>query len=110
MKNEEGKLLISELSSHPRKSETYSPTKWNLHASMIQNYPPGSNVFNGYLFSDNYTFMELTDLQGKYTVCQNQLCCHLKFKMADKHEGEIYVLGVFDGLHVVEGEYYLQVI
>ncbi|XP_040206380.1 pantetheinase-like [Rana temporaria] len=109
MENEEGQLLISELSSHPRKSATYSPTKWNLHASIIQNFPSGSNVFKGYLFSDNYTFTELTDLQGKYTVCQNQLCCHLDFKMADKHESEIYVLGVFDGLHVVEGEYYLQV-
>ncbi|XP_018426710.1 PREDICTED: pantetheinase-like [Nanorana parkeri] len=109
MENEEGHLLISELNSHPRNISTYSPKEWNLHASMIENYSSGGNVFNGYLFEDEYTFTELTDLEGKYTVCQNQLCCHLDFKMADKHKSDIYVLGVFDGLHVVEGEYYLQV-
>lgn len=29
--------------------------------------------------------------------------------MAEKQEDEVYALGVFDGLHVIEGEYYLQV-
>ncbi|KAG6933354.1 vanin 1, partial [Chelydra serpentina] len=37
------------------------------------------------------------------------LCCHLSYRMAEKQENEVYVLGAFDGLHVVEGEYYLQI-
>ncbi|XP_063773427.1 pantetheinase-like isoform X1 [Pseudophryne corroboree] len=109
MNNETGGLLISELRSHPRKSSTYSPTKWNLYASSIEKYPSGSNVFSGYLFADNYTFTELNECHGEYTVCQNDLCCHLSYTMLEKHSDEVYVFGVFDGLHLVEGEYYLQV-
>ncbi|KAM9316679.1 pantetheinase-like [Gastrophryne carolinensis] len=109
MENEEGGLVISELESHPRNSSTYSPPQWNLYASHITNYSPGSNVFNGLIFHDEYTFTELTYPQGHYTICQNRLCCHLEYKIARKQGSEVYVLGVFDGLHVVEGKYYLQV-
>ncbi|KAM4043467.1 pantetheinase [Anomaloglossus baeobatrachus] len=109
MMNESGHLLISELSSHPRNSSTYYPITWNLHASQIKNSPSGSNVFNGYLFADNYTFTELKELHGQYSICQNDFCCHLNYTMAEKDSDEVYVFGVFDGLHIVEGEYYLQV-
>ena len=52
----------------------------------------------------------LTKPEGNLTVCQKDLHCHLSYKMAEKREDEVYVLGAFDGLHVVEGQYYLQVI
>ncbi|XP_075059197.1 pantetheinase-like isoform X2 [Mixophyes fleayi] len=109
MKNETGGLLISELRSHPRNSSTYTPTKWNLYASHIEKYRSGSNVFNGFIFDDNYTFTELNANHGEYTVCQKNLCCHISYKMVEKHSDEVYVFGVFNGLHLVEGEYYLQV-
>ncbi|XP_053565099.1 pantetheinase [Bombina bombina] len=102
---EEGHLLISELNVHPRKSLT----KWNRHASTIKNYPSGINIFRGIVFYDNYTFTELKETQGNYTVCQNNLCCHLKYKIAEPFSDEVYVLGAFDDLHLFEGTYYLQV-
>ncbi|XP_056419296.1 pantetheinase isoform X2 [Hyla sarda] len=109
MMNESGHLLISELYSHPRNSSTYYPVKWNQYASQIENYPSSTNVFNGFLFADEYTFTELKELHGEYSVCQNGFCCHLTYRIAEKHSDEVYVFGVFDGLHTVEGEYYLQV-
>ncbi|XP_069829809.1 pantetheinase [Dendropsophus ebraccatus] len=109
MMNESGHLLISELYSHPRNSSTYYPVTWNLYASQIENYPSGSNIFNGYLFTDEYTFTELKELHGEHSICQNDFCCHLSYTMAEKRSDELYVFGVFDGLHITEGEYYLQI-
>ncbi|XP_075720425.1 pantetheinase-like isoform X2 [Rhinoderma darwinii] len=109
MNNESGHLLISELNSQPRNSSTYFPITWNLYASQIENSPSGNNIFNGQLFADEYTFIELKEMHGEYSTCQNEFCCHLKYSMAEKHSDEVYVFGVFNGLHIVEGEYYLQV-
>ncbi|KAM4771001.1 pantetheinase [Rhinophrynus dorsalis] len=109
MDTEEGQLVLAELSAHPRNSSSYYSVKWNMYATSIKNYPSGNNVFKGQLFSDEFTFTELRELQGHYTICQNDLCCHLSYKMAEKPIDEVYVLGAFDGLHVVEGQYYLQI-
>ncbi|XP_075453456.1 pantetheinase [Ascaphus truei] len=109
MDTEEGHLLISDLSAHPRNSSTYLPTEWDIYASSIENFPAGTNIFNGKLFSDEFTFTELQEPQGNYTICQNDLCCHLSYNMVEKQSNELYVLGAFDGLHVDEGKYYLQV-
>ncbi|XP_066461672.1 pantetheinase-like [Eleutherodactylus coqui] len=107
MMNESGHLLISELNSHPRNSSTYYPITWNLYASQIENFPSGSNVFNGYLASDKYTFTELKELNGEYSICQNGLCCHLTYTMVEKRTDEMFVFGVYNGFH--KGNYYLQV-
>ncbi|KAG9493495.1 hypothetical protein GDO78_001412, partial [Eleutherodactylus coqui] len=106
MMNESGHLLISELNSHPRNSSTYYPITWNLYASQIENFPSGSNVFNGYLASDKYTFTELKELNGEYSICQNGLCCHLTYTMVEKRTDEMFVFGVYNGFH--KGNYYLQ--
>ncbi|CAH2250172.1 pantetheinase-like [Pelobates cultripes] len=113
MDTEDGHLVISELNAHPRNSSTYYSIKWNQHASTIKKYSSGTNVFKGSIFFDLFTFTELKEPEENYTICQNDLCCHLNYKRADygkkKQNNEIYVLGAFDGLHVVEGQYYLQV-
>ncbi|KAG8444573.1 hypothetical protein GDO86_009657, partial [Hymenochirus boettgeri] len=106
---EEGQLVLSELSVHPRNSPTLVHPQWSLYASSIDNYPPGTNVFQGFSYSDNYNFTELREPQGNYTVCQNNLCCHLSYSFKERAKDELYVLGVFDGLHTDEGEYYLQI-
>uniref|UniRef100_A0A8C5X396 CN hydrolase domain-containing protein n=1 Tax=Malurus cyaneus samueli TaxID=2593467 RepID=A0A8C5X396_9PASS len=85
-----GHLLVTELSSHQTASI-------NKHS------------FNGVVYHDLFSFVELTESKGHRAICQQDLCCHLSYKMVKKHQDEIYVLGAFDGLHVVEGEYYLQV-
>uniref|UniRef100_A0A803JNN8 Vanin 2 n=1 Tax=Xenopus tropicalis TaxID=8364 RepID=A0A803JNN8_XENTR len=109
MDTEHGHLILSELSAHPRNSSTFFIHNWSLYANSIAQYSPGPNVFRGHLFSDEFTFTELTEPQGNYTLCQKNLCCHLTYTGMEKITDEVYVLGVFDGLHEIEGQYYLQI-
>ncbi|XP_042652080.1 pantetheinase [Tyto alba] len=109
-KMENGHLLVTELSSHPRLSPDYpAAVNWKLYASRIKQRPSNNHYFNGVVYHDLFSFTELTEPEGNRAICQQDLCCHLSYKMSEKQEGDIYVLGIFDGLHVVEGEYYLQV-
>ncbi|XP_062953013.1 pantetheinase-like [Cynocephalus volans] len=106
MKTEKGKLLLAQLDSHP-----YHPVvaNWTAYASSIEALSRGNKEFKNILFFDEYTFVELTGAMGNYTVCQKDLCCHLSYKMSEKRSDEVYALGAFDGLHIVEGRYYLQI-
>ncbi|XP_008056794.1 pantetheinase [Carlito syrichta] len=106
MKTEEGKLLFSQLDARP-----YHPrvVNWTSYASSIEAVSSEKQKFKGVVFFDEFTFVELTDVMGNYTVCQKDLCCHLSYKMSEKRSDEVYALGAFDGLHTVEGCYYLQV-
>ncbi|XP_062834577.1 pantetheinase isoform X2 [Anolis carolinensis] len=110
METKHGKLLLADLDVHPRLSPTYPPpVNWSLYASSIKHFSPRSQVFNANIYFDNFTFTELSQEAGNYTVCHKGLCCHLSYKMTEKLEDEIYALGAFDGLHIIEGEYYLQI-
>ncbi|XP_032956316.1 pantetheinase-like isoform X3 [Rhinolophus ferrumequinum] len=106
MKTQEGKLLLSQLDSHP-----YHPVlvNWTAYASGIEALSTGSQEFKSIVFFDEFTFLELRGVAGNYTVCQNDLCCHLSYKMSEKRSDEVYALGAFDGLHTVEGTYHLQI-
>ncbi|KAM9666618.1 pantetheinase-like isoform 1-T3 [Trichechus inunguis] len=105
MKTEEGKLLLSELDSHLYRSVV----NWSSYANSIEALSTGNQEFKGTVFFDNFTFMELKGVTGNYTVCHRDLCCHLSYKMSEKRSDEVYALGAFDGLHTVEGTYYLQI-
>ncbi|KAF1463973.1 Pantetheinase, partial [Spheniscus demersus] len=110
MKTEDGRLLIAELDSHPRLSPAFPPAvNWSLYALSVERFSPNDHDFRGRIFYDWFTFTEVTKPEGNLTVCQKDLCCHLSYKVAGKREDEVYVLGAFDGLHVVEGQYYLQI-
>ncbi|XP_053143685.1 pantetheinase-like isoform X2 [Hemicordylus capensis] len=110
MKTQKGKLLLTELDIHPRLSPTYPPpVNWSVYASSVKDVSPKTPVFNGTIYNDTFTFTELSREAGNYTVCQKGLCCYLSYKMAEKRKDEVYALGAFDELHVVEGEYYLQI-
>lgn len=105
-----GHLLVTELSSRPRLSPDYpAAVNWTLYASQIKQLPSNKHSFSGVVYHDLFSFTELTESEGNRAICQQDLCCHLSYKMVEKQQDEIYVLGAFDGLHVVEGEYYLQV-
>ncbi|XP_040407262.1 pantetheinase-like [Cygnus olor] len=107
---ENGHLLVTELSSRPRLSPGYPPAvNWKLYASSIKWLPSNDHYFSGVVYHDLFSFTELTEPEGNGAICQKDLCCHLSYKMTEKKKDDIYVLGAFDGLHVVEGEYYLQV-
>ncbi|NXH43822.1 VNN1 Pantetheinase, partial [Dicaeum eximium] len=110
MATEDGHLLIAELDAHPRLSPATPPAvSWNSYALTVERSSQNDHEFTGIIFEDPFTFRELTKPGGNLTVCQKDLCCHLDYKMAEKRDDEVYVLGVFDGLHVVEGQYYLQI-
>ncbi|XP_053404142.1 pantetheinase-like [Mercenaria mercenaria] len=57
--------------------------------------------------NDNYTAMLLRGSYGEPTVCQGKLCCSAGYEgMFNKDE--LYAIGAFDGIHTVDGSYYLQ--
>ncbi|KAL7987754.1 hypothetical protein Chor_006673 [Crotalus horridus] len=110
-KSMNGHLLVAEINSHPSRFPTPLPSvNWSLYAATIdqfREYP----TFTELLFHDPFTFSNLTKQADNVTVCQNSLCCHLSYRMREEPvlEDELYVLGAFDDLHVLEGQYYLQI-
>lgn len=110
METESGQLMLSELKSRPR-SELTSPAAvdWSAYAKGVKPFSSELLDFPGTIYFDEFTFMELKRNTGNYTVCQKDLHCHLTYKMSEKQTDETYALGAFDGLHTVEGQYYLQV-
>lgn len=110
METESGQLMLSELKSRPRNEPTYpAPVDWGAYAKSIRPFSSEESNFPGMIYFDEFTFVELKRSAGNYTVCQKDLCCHLTYKMSEKRTDELYALGAFDGLHTVEGQYYLQV-
>jgi len=108
---EEGRLLLAELSAHPRLSSSYHPVvNWSSYATSIKKFPEEKNTFSGAVRRDIFTFSELRGKAGNYTVCQGDLCCHLVYRMSNKSKDEVYVLGAFDGLHGSLIKYHWQVI
>ncbi|NP_999298.1 pantetheinase precursor [Sus scrofa] len=105
MKTKEGKLLLSQLDSHPHRPAV----NWTSYASGLPTPLVGNQEFKSTVFFDEFTFLELKGVAGNYTVCQKDLCCQLSYRMLEKREDEVYALGAFDGLHTVEGSYYLQI-
>ncbi|CAM9942443.1 unnamed protein product [Bubo scandiacus] len=107
---ENGHLLVTELSSHPCLSPDYpAAVNWKSYASRIEQLPSNNHYFSGVIYHDTFSFTELNEPEGNCAICQQDLCCHLSYKMEEKQKDDIYVLGAFDGLHLLEEEYYLQI-
>ncbi|CAM4639708.1 unnamed protein product [Leuciscus chuanchicus] len=66
-----------------------------------------STTFTSIMMYDNFTLVPLRGSKGNISIFSGSVCCHLLFLRSDTHE--IYALGVFNGLHVVHGTYYLEV-
>ncbi|XP_051991885.1 LOW QUALITY PROTEIN: biotinidase [Xyrauchen texanus] len=64
-------------------------------------------TFTSIMMYDNFTLVPLVGNEGNLSVCSGSLCCHLLFRRSVAPE--FYALGVFNGLHVVHGTYYLEV-
>ncbi|XP_074043710.1 pantetheinase isoform X2 [Macrotis lagotis] len=110
METESGQLLLSELKSRPRLASNYpAVVDWNAYAKSVRPFSSDQPDFPGRIYFDEFTFTELTKNEGNYTVCQKDLCCHLSYKMSEKRTDEVYVLGAFDGLHTIEGQFYIQI-
>ncbi|KAK2491879.1 hypothetical protein MC885_010712 [Smutsia gigantea] len=78
MKTKEGKLLLPQLDAHPCHAVGVN---WNSYASGIEAPSTGNQEFEGTVFFDEFTFLELTGVTGNYTVFQKDLCCHLSYKI-----------------------------
>lgn len=105
-----GKLLLSEVDSHPRNSSAYPiAVSWSAYATTIKPFPVQKNTFRAFISKDMFNFTELFENSGNLTVCQKDLCCHLSYRMLRKEENEVYVLGAFTGLHGRRRREYWQV-
>lgn len=110
MKTESGKILFSEVDTHPRMSPDYpAAVNWNAYAKTIKPFPVQKTTFGGFVSRDEFNFTELFKNSGNLTVCQKELCCHLSYRMVEKKENESYVLGAFTGLHSWRQREYWQV-
>lgn len=102
--------MLSELKSWPRREPSYSAAvHWSAYARGVKPFLCERLNFPGMIYFDAFTFTKLKRDTGNYTVCQKDLCCHLTYKMSEKRTNEVYALGAFDRLCMVEGQYYLQV-
>lgn len=103
-----GSLSIASISKKPKR---------NLHNTTASNPEKRQPVklyedsFYSDLFGDLFLFKELVKAEDTLDVCYNgsEICCSLTYKIADKRSNEMYALGVFDGLHTKEGQYYLRI-
>ncbi|XP_031523293.1 vascular non-inflammatory molecule 2 isoform X2 [Papio anubis] len=110
MKTESGKLLLSEVDSHPLPSpDPPTAVNWSAYATTIKPFPLQKSTFRGFISRDGFNFTELFENAGNLTVCQKELCCHLSYRMLQKEENEVYVLGAFTGLHGRRRKEYWQV-
>lgn len=69
-----------------------------------------SAPFTSTMMYDSFMLVRLQGKEGNLTACDSSFCCNLLFRRTNLlPEEEFYALGVFDGLHVVHGMYYLEV-
>jgi predicted amidohydrolase len=78
-----------------RESQEASIKKDNVH------------TFEAKIMKDIYQMKKLESTKASLSVCQNELCCKLDYKIG-QHLEEHYAVGVFRGRHNTDG-YYLEV-
>ncbi|XP_013870188.1 biotinidase [Austrofundulus limnaeus] len=71
--------------------------------------PPVYRTFTSSMMHDPFKFVLLKETGSDLTVCDSPLCCHLQYKWTVHKPEELYALGAFAGMHVVNGRYALQV-
>ena len=75
--------------------------------------------------SSPFALDDITSLPQEVVLCQNHLCCNLNYTFdgqdsksntggdrglgRDEEMAEKFYLGAFDGMHTLEGKYYIQV-
>lgn len=102
-----GSLRIGVLSRKPKKTprENTLMTNEKIQANNDE------DAFYSKLFGDLFLFKELKNSEGSLNVCYNEsnICCSLDYQMNAKRDDELFALGVFDGLHTLEGKYYIRI-
>lgn len=113
-----GRLLISTIPVNEKPTPYYTYNDFvhneqNFPQRRTLNYSPSE--FYQVLFHDNFTLIPLLTESGISEVCHNSLCCKIAYNLNDtgrelsENQSDFYALGVFDGLHTYQGQYYIQV-
>lgn len=93
IETENDHLVVTELSSCPCLSPDYpAAVNWKLYARRIKPLPPTNPQFSGAVYQEVFSFTELTKPEGHHAVCQQNLCCHLSYKVTEKQKDDIYVM------------------
>ena len=77
------------------------------HQTVLHTAVGGTESFSSYVFGDKYKFISLEGDFGNISICHESVCCYLEYNRADN--SYFYALGVFDGMHYLQGKYYLEV-
>uniref|UniRef100_A0A665U5L8 Biotinidase n=1 Tax=Echeneis naucrates TaxID=173247 RepID=A0A665U5L8_ECHNA len=102
---EEGKLLVATVpvleswttGEEATETESTPSTDSNPDGSAAS---PSSDTFSSFMMNDLYTFSILSETEGKLSVCDDDLCCHLQYrKLPQNSSTELYALGAFSGIH-----------
>ncbi|KAJ7352922.1 Hydrolase [Desmophyllum pertusum] len=103
-----GSLSIAALQKNPKNSPANMSV---VNTEKIQRMDTNEDSFYSDLFGDLFLFKELSKPEGTLDVCYNgsNVCCSLTYKMTEKRANEMYAIGIFDGLHTREGQYYLRI-
>ncbi|XP_054763012.2 pantetheinase-like [Lytechinus pictus] len=73
---------------------------------LVGNEKPVPTYFISKLNDDPYNLTLLHGTQGSASVSNNNISCTVDF--GRDSESALYALGAFDGLHTVNGDYYIQ--
>lgn len=102
--------MLSESKSRPQREPSYpAAVDWSSYARGVKPFSFEQLNFPEMIYFDEFTFTKLKRNTGNYTVWQKDLCCHLTYGMSEKRTDEVYARSAFDGLHTIEGQYFLQV-
>ena len=102
-----GKLLISDVDIVQRGYTINEDLIFQDSSHSLRNQRKMATSFMSVIFKDWYHTIPLSGPSAVLKVCQRELCCTLEYETNGLND--LYGLGVFDGKHKEEGEYYLQV-
>ena len=102
------KAILLEGTQFSLVNETVNKISDSTHQTHPQPLSCG-NQFTSLMNHDPYTFVLLTQNAGSTSVCSKNLCCHLNytFNTTSLQRG-MFALGVFNGLHMNNGQFYVQ--
>ncbi|XP_077446946.1 biotinidase isoform X1 [Stigmatopora argus] len=109
---EEGRLLVARIPVLGPVTGTLAHGGYSLRDGCPPSPPPppssSTSTFTATMMHDPFRFTLLNGSQGEAEVCDGDLCCRLTFRRFPEND-ELYALGAFAGLHIVNGRYAVQV-
>ena len=102
---------LQDMEQYDERSTWWQPSYPNVFVRRETKYNELRNIrtFKGQIINDVYTLTKLVEPAGELSVCDNNVCCHLGYKLSGEGNlKETFALGAFSGNHNPEG-FYLEV-